>query len=268
MSDETPRVAIGMPVYNGAHILEGAVRSLLAQSEADFLLHIADDGSTDGSISICEELAREDARITVVRRARNTGMTANFRSLLDAADSPFFMWAAQDDRWDPDFLREGLRALDGNPEAIGYMPAIAFEDGDGTPIEISTPPDGLSDTDPAVRARAVRQGGFHAIYALYRRQALDGAVALEDVSGTDIAFVFGLALRGPFVLDRTVRAFRQLVGYRLVTDARGRPVTEKALGASGHLYARNPNAMCGSWSATRSRHRCRSRASCRSWPTS
>ena len=57
------RVAIGMPVYNGAPYVEDAVRSLLAQSERDIVIDVYDDGSTDETAMICERLAREDSRV-------------------------------------------------------------------------------------------------------------------------------------------------------------------------------------------------------------
>ena len=245
MPSETPTVTIGMPVFNGATYVEESVRSLLAQSEPNFRLHIADDGSTDETPTICRRLAAEDPRITFEQHPSNMGMTRNFTYLLGTSDTPFFVWVAQDDRCDPDFLAAGLRALE-NPSAIGYMPGVQFDDENGTVIKTVAPPRDLGSPDPVARARAVHDGGYHAIYALYRRDALTNGPTLEDITGTDIAFTFGMALRGRFAVDPTTRSFRRILGYRLVSDLDGRPVTEKALGVSGQLYTRNPNAMVGS----------------------
>jgi glycosyltransferase involved in cell wall biosynthesis len=57
-----------MPVYNAAHHVEEAVRSILAQTWTDFELVIVDDGSTDDSPAILDRLRAEDARITVLRQ--------------------------------------------------------------------------------------------------------------------------------------------------------------------------------------------------------
>ena len=244
MPGQTPLITIGMPVYNGARSVEEAVRSLLVQSEERFLLHISDDGSTDETPGICQRLTDEDPRVRFERHETNIGMTGNFDRVLHAARGPFFMWAAQDDRWDPDFLSEGLRMLADQPGAIGYMPGIQLEDGDGVVIATVIPPGGLASGDPIARARAVNADGYQAIYALYRLQALLEGNRLEDVAGTDIAFVFGMALRGRYVLDTSIRSFRRVTGYQLVPGPDGRPLNQKALGASGHLYSRNPNAMC------------------------
>lgn len=238
-----PRITIGMPVYNGEGYVEAAIRSLLDQTEGDFQLLIVDDGSTDRSPEICERLQHEDERVRFDRHASNEGMTATFLQLLGSASGGLFMWAGQDDTWDPDFLSEGSHLLDGDPGAIAYMPGMRLEDREGREITTFPPPRGLASHDPLTRAKAVHRGGYHAIYALYRRHALPPDVLLADVSGTDCAFVFEMALRGRFVLSEAVRSFRRGIGYNLVPGPDDRMVNKKALGPSGHLYSRNPNAM-------------------------
>jgi len=48
-SENSPLVSVIMPVYNGMATLEGAVRSVQAQTLADWELLVVDDCSTDGS---------------------------------------------------------------------------------------------------------------------------------------------------------------------------------------------------------------------------
>jgi glycosyltransferase involved in cell wall biosynthesis len=245
MNDDDSKIAIGMPVYNGAEYVEGAVRSLLAQTEKDFVLLISDDCSTDETAEICRRLSVEDARVSFVRHEASLGMTANFLYVLRNTRSTYFMWAAQDDWWDPEFLREGVRQLRAHGNAIGFMPAVKFIDADSRILHIVQPPRGLRASNAFVRARAVKNEGFHAIYALFHRCALVADVHLEDVASPDVALVFGLALRGPFALSDRVLSVRRDIGYRSVPDSeRRRLVFEKALGKSGHLYSRSPNGMC------------------------
>ena len=58
-----PPVTIGLPVFNGADYLEQCVRSLLDQTEADFVILISDNCSTDATPEICARLVTEDPRI-------------------------------------------------------------------------------------------------------------------------------------------------------------------------------------------------------------
>ena len=56
-----PRVSVVVPVYNRAHAVRAAAASVLGQTYRDFELILVDDGSTDGSGQVIEELTREDA---------------------------------------------------------------------------------------------------------------------------------------------------------------------------------------------------------------
>jgi hypothetical protein len=165
-------------------------------------------------------------------------MTGNFIYVLREAATPFFMWAAQDDLWDPRFLEETLALLREDPTALGAMTAIAFVDPTGEPIRIAHIPTLMADRDPVTRARSVRDDGFNAIYALWRREALLSAgIPLEDVPAPDVAYVFGLALHGRIVASERVLSTRRVIGYSRVVGPDGRVVWEKALGPGGSLYA-------------------------------
>ena len=65
-----------MPVYNGAGTLERTVRSVIAQSFANWELVLVEDCSTDGSGGIAEGLAAGDATICLIRKSENTGVGA------------------------------------------------------------------------------------------------------------------------------------------------------------------------------------------------
>lgn len=232
-----PLVAIGMPVFDGAEHVGMAVGSLLEQTEGNFQLLISDDGSSDATPSICEELARQDPRIRFVRQERHLGMTGNFDLVLREATSPFFMWAAQDDLWAPEFLEEAVGLLEGDHGALAAMSAIEFIGPSGERIRTVRLPGQMADRDPVVRARSVGADGFHGIYALFRRERLlSTGVRLEDVPAPDVAFVFGLALHGRFVTTERVLSTRRVIGYSRVLTPEGRVVWEKALGPDGRLY--------------------------------
>ena len=74
----TPRVSMGLPVYNGARLLPQALSCLLGQTLGDFELIICDNASTDETQQICVEHAARDHRIRYVRNERNLGANANF----------------------------------------------------------------------------------------------------------------------------------------------------------------------------------------------
>jgi len=69
-----PKVVIGLPVYNGEKHIAAAIKSHLSQSFGNFELIIADNASTDQTVEICEEFARSDKRVTVLRSSENKGI--------------------------------------------------------------------------------------------------------------------------------------------------------------------------------------------------
>jgi glycosyltransferase involved in cell wall biosynthesis len=219
-----------MPVYNGALYLEQAIASLLAQTEGDFILHISDNCSDDATPEICARLAAQDPRIRYQRQEGNLGATANFNYLLKSARTPYFMWAAYDDLWSPSFLSETLSLLQRFPDAVGcavgsrvLIPATQLSWQVAPPAELSSP-------DPGIRARAAfRSGGWHAVYGLYRRDALriDDPV-LHDVHFGDMVFVFRMSLRGKFAVNpRMLQVFREIRQQ------------DKTTGPEAHLYSGN-----------------------------
>ena len=64
-------LSVIMPVFNAAKTLRKAVDSVLSQ-QVELELLLVDDGSTDESLSICEEAAKKDSRITIIKK-ENTG---------------------------------------------------------------------------------------------------------------------------------------------------------------------------------------------------
>lgn len=147
----TPRVSIGVPVYNGEPFLKQALESLLAQTFTDFEVIISDNASTDSTPEICQEFAARDRRVRYHRNARNTGMIANFRNVLELATGDFFMWACADDIRPPDAVKTLVAAFLNNPQAVMTHGPIILKIGDQS-IEISNQMD-LSHARPAKRVR-------------------------------------------------------------------------------------------------------------------
>ena len=72
--------SIIIPVYNAINYLEDCIYSILNQSYIDFEIILIDDGSTDGSSDLCDQLLKLDNRIKCIHlknsgpsNARNVG---------------------------------------------------------------------------------------------------------------------------------------------------------------------------------------------------
>ena len=103
-----PKLSIGMPVYNGGAFIDAALTSLRQQTRGDFELIISDNASSDDTPRIIAHHAAQDPRLRVIRQTKNIGGIANFMAVLNAAEAPYFMWAASDEMWSPDWVERLL----------------------------------------------------------------------------------------------------------------------------------------------------------------
>ena len=128
----SPKVSIGLPVWNGEDFLQDALDSLLAQSFEAFELIIADNGSTDRTEAICREYASHDKRIRYYRNEHNIGLQANTQKVLDLATAAYFMWACDDDLWDRSYLAKMVEQLDHSETLVLAGSNAASIDGTGS----------------------------------------------------------------------------------------------------------------------------------------
>lgn len=114
----TPRITIGLAVYNGERYVASAIGSILRQTFTDFELLIADNASTDGTRRIVESIAATDPRIRYIGADRNHGGAWNHNRLVREARGEFFMWAGHDDLFAPTYLERCLAAFAADPDAV------------------------------------------------------------------------------------------------------------------------------------------------------
>lgn len=91
------KVSVIVPVYNVEKYLKNCVESLINQTYENIEIILVDDGSTDNSGKICDELSKKDNRIIVIHKenegvskARNTALEQScgeYISFVDSDDS-------------------------------------------------------------------------------------------------------------------------------------------------------------------------------------
>ncbi|MFN7721236.1 MAG: glycosyltransferase family 2 protein, partial [Pirellulaceae bacterium] len=102
-----PLFSVIMPVYNGETFLKQAIDSILYQSLTDFELLVVDDGSTDNSLSLIQELtASLDNEVLILRHpsAENRGIVSTYELGLAHARGEYVAFLEQDDYWSPRYL--------------------------------------------------------------------------------------------------------------------------------------------------------------------
>ena len=114
----TPRLSVGLPVYNGEKYLHESLDALLGQSFDDFELVVSDNASTDGTEELCRSYAARDSRIRYIRQARNIGAAPNHNVVFLESRGELFKWASCDDLYGYDLLGRCVQELDDHPEAV------------------------------------------------------------------------------------------------------------------------------------------------------
>jgi len=110
------RISVLLPVYNVEPYVAEALASIQSQTFSDIEIVVVDDGSTDGTLRIVEQLASAEPRITVVRRPRNQGLSAALNLGLTYCHAPFIARMDGDDIALPTRLEKQLQLLEANPD--------------------------------------------------------------------------------------------------------------------------------------------------------
>lgn len=168
-------VTVGFPVYNGATMIEEALRCLLDGTYADIAILVSDNASRDDTAARVEAMAQTDSRITLFRQAKNLGPVGNFRFLAEAAATPFFLWRAHDDLSDPNFIATLRAALLDNERAVLAAPAIITQKPKGERKRPFTCH--LTSGEPVTWKHGLSHAQAGWMYGLFRRPFLQKAVA-------------------------------------------------------------------------------------------
>jgi glycosyltransferase involved in cell wall biosynthesis len=130
----SPKVSVGLPVYNGEKYLRQTIESVLKQTWTDYELIISDNNSSDTTGIICEEYAKKDWRIKYLRSIELSPAPENFNKVLQEARGKYFIWVAADDVWDPRYIEELVRVLDTDQNCVGANGWVCFIDESGSSV--------------------------------------------------------------------------------------------------------------------------------------
>jgi glycosyltransferase involved in cell wall biosynthesis len=131
-SHDSPKISIGLPVYNGELSIGKVLQSLVWQSFTDFELIISDNASTDKTGSICKEFSNQDSRIKYIKQEKNIGASENFSFVLKKALGKYFLWAAHDDIRSDNFLEVNVKFLEEHPDFVASTSPNCFEGSDSS----------------------------------------------------------------------------------------------------------------------------------------
>ena len=121
-------VSIIMPIYNADKYLKDSIESLVNQTYKKIEILLVNDGSTDSSPILCDEFAKNDARIRVFHK--ENGGTHTARNLgIEQAKGDFLMFMDPDDWFDTDTVEKLVKAIvDGDLDIVRFNYVREFLD--------------------------------------------------------------------------------------------------------------------------------------------
>lgn len=113
-------VSILVPVYNAAPYLRECVASLTGQTYTDLQIVMINDGSTDESLDIMQELARQDKRIEIYSKP-NGGVASTRNQLLGKVRGDWVLFVDSDDWIDLDTIEVLLKEqAEGDADIVSF----------------------------------------------------------------------------------------------------------------------------------------------------
>lgn len=183
----TARIEVLIPAYNVAATVREAVDSIRSQTLRDIRIIIVDDGSTDETPAKLADLAREDARISIISKA-NGGIVEALNEGLKQCRAEFIARFDADDVSYPDRLERQLAHLDAHPECVAVGGAVAHMNEKGEPLP-GLPQSGDPMLADAAKAPALEPYIIHP-FLMVRRAAIEAVGGYRYVPNSEDSDLF------------------------------------------------------------------------------
>lgn len=128
----TPSVCVLLCTYNGEKYLRRQIDSVLHQKDVRVAVMAHDDGSSDGTLDILNEI-----NISLFGNGHLGAAHGFFYLMEQAPEADFYAFCDQDDIWDDDKLSSAVKAMNMDPQKpMLYCSSTRLVAEDGSPIMV------------------------------------------------------------------------------------------------------------------------------------
>ena len=113
-----PLVTVCIPTYKRVEGLSRALESVIRQSYTKIKILVSDNDNSDEVERLVHLHQLTGADIVLIRQKNNLGCEGNLMYLLRLVETKYFMWLADDDWIDPDYIKESVIELESNSEFV------------------------------------------------------------------------------------------------------------------------------------------------------
>jgi len=106
-----PLVSIITPMYNSEDFISESINSVLNQTYSNWELWLIDDGSSDKTINIVNQIISKDSRIKLLQNKQNSGAAISRNKGIKASTGDYISFLDADDLWLPTKLKQQVEIL-------------------------------------------------------------------------------------------------------------------------------------------------------------
>lgn len=180
-------ISIIIPIYNAEQWLPRLIGDIQAQKLTDYEVLLIDDGSTDQSGILCDQVAALDARFRCIHQ-ENGGVSSARNHGLQEVKGEYVTFLDSDDHIDRNYLKTLLTACTGQRADIAICDVIAEQNGKEL-YRFSHPVDLLTQRETLNQLLTRRQINSGPCAKLFRREILEGLAFPPLKTYEDILFV-------------------------------------------------------------------------------
>lgn len=165
------KISVIVPVYNSIDCLERCVKSICAQTYSNLEIILVDDGSTDGTDRLCEQLALQDSRIVVYHK-KNGGASSARNLGIKLASGEYLGFVDSDDYIEPYVYEEMMQVLAGQNADIAQISRDEVDEEGGRLPDVCIPPKQVRfcETETFVKELLLHQGDCSFCTKLVKRE--------------------------------------------------------------------------------------------------
>lgn len=120
ISEAGELISVVIPAHNAARFISRTLKSVLNQTHRALDVIVVDDGSTDSTAGIVQEIAHRDDRVRLFR-SRNLGVSAARNVAIAQARGNLIAPIDADDLWHPDKLARQLALMQAGSDKLGVV---------------------------------------------------------------------------------------------------------------------------------------------------
>jgi len=117
-------VSVIIPAYNRAYLITGTIDSVLAQTYPHFEIIVVDDGSTDKTQEVVNNI--KDARIKYIRHEINRGVGEARNTGINAASGEYIAFLDDDDEWLPMKLEKQMNIMNDETQDVSIVYTLSI----------------------------------------------------------------------------------------------------------------------------------------------